>query len=174
MRQSRGFDPTATTNGARLQAETLLRLARQARARDPQGGPLHVGHAEWFSAYLARVQRPREQAPEFVRLGYENHQDIEVDYRAERVLEDGAEGPRPELGLNVLIAWPETRDGPSQYSYEDLLATPHLKVTNKRVMSYRLLDFGDMVVFGDIEGLYGRPTTGALGMLFRVIGEGQV
>lgn len=174
MRASQGFDPSATTNGARLQAETLLHLARAARARDPLGGPLLIGHAEWFSAYLARTQLPRERAPAFARLAHDHRQDMEVDYRADRVLEPGAEGPRPDLGLNVRIEWPEARGGPTEYSYEDTLSTPQLKVTNKRVMSYRLLDFGHMVVFGEIEGLMGRPTTGVLGVLFKVIGEGQV
>lgn len=174
MQGSQGFDPTATTNGARFQAETLLRLARQARARDPEGTPLFIGRAEWFSAYLVRTGLAAEKTPLFIRLAYEHGQDMEVDYRADRVLERVAEGPRPDLALNVSIWWPEARGRPTQYSYEDTLSTPRLKVTNKRVISYRLLDFGDTVVFAEIEGLLGRPTSGVLGLLFRLIGEGRV
>src|SRR6185295_17343459 len=83
-------------------------------------------------------------------------------------------GPKPELALNVRIWWPEARGAPQQYSYDDTLATPQLRVTNRRVITYRLLDFKDMVVFDKIEGLQGRPTTGLLGMLFSVIGEGSI
>jgi len=42
------------------------------------------------------------------------------------------------------------------------------------VISYRLMDFGDMTVFDDIKGLRGRPTSGVLGFLFQLIGEGRV
>lgn len=169
-----GYDPTATTNGARLQGETLLRLARQARARDPTRAPLFIGHSEWFSAYLKRTGLTAERAPFFIQLAHQHGQDIEVDYRADRVVEKVLEGPRPELALNVRIWWPEKRGGPTQYSYEDTLATPRLKVTNQRVVSYRLLDLGDRVVFDEIEGLLGRPMSGLLGLLFQVIGEGHL
>jgi hypothetical protein len=173
MRASQGFDPTATTNGARFQAEVLLRLARAAQARG-SGAPLFLGHAEWFSAYLARTGLAAEKAPPFVRLAFEHGQDMEVDYRADRVIREVKQGPRPDLALNVRLWWAETRDGPTRYSYEDTLSTPRLKVTNSRVMAYRLLDFGDMVAFGEIEGLFGRPTSGVLGVLFKLVGEGHV
>jgi hypothetical protein len=174
MRASRGFDPTATTNGARFQAEVILRLARQARARDPQGPPLFLGHEEWFAAFLARTGLSAEKAPAFVRLPHEFGQDMDVDYRADRVFREVTEGPRPELALNVRIWWPLSRDRPSHYSYDDTLSTPQLRVTNSRLITYRLLDFGDLVAFQEIEGLLGRPTSGVLGLLFKVIGEGRV
>ena len=47
-------------------------------------------------------------------------------------------------------------------------------MTNERVITYRLLDYGDFTVFHDVDGLRGRPTTGVLGVLFQVIGEGGV
>jgi hypothetical protein len=173
MQRSQGFDPTATTNGARFQAEVILVLARERRDRDPLGPPLFIGHAQWFSAFLARTGLAQERAPAFIRLAYEHGQDMEVDYQSEHVLQEAAEGSRPRLALNVRIWWPEPRGG-SSYSYEDMLSIPHLKVTNKRLMSYRLLEFEDMLVFGEIEGLLGRPTSGVLGLLFQIIGEGQV
>src|SRR6185295_5997195 len=61
-----------------------------------------------------------------------------------------------------------------RYSYDDTLAIPDLHVTNERVIAYRLLDYGDIFVFDEIEGLRGRPTEGLLGVLFNVIGEGSV
>jgi hypothetical protein len=42
------------------------------------------------------------------------------------------------------------------------------------LITYRLLDFGDWVAYDEIEGITGRPTSGALGFLFRVIGEGRI
>ena len=135
---------------------------------------MFVGHAEWFAAYLKRTGLAAEQAPLFVRLAFEHKQDMEIEYRAERVLENVQQAQQPELALNVRIWWPEARGASQQYSYEDTLSTPHLRVTNRRVITYRLLDFKDIVVFDEIEGLQGRPTTGLLGMLFSVIGEGSV
>jgi hypothetical protein len=174
MRESRGFDPTATTNGARLQAEVLLRLARERRARDPEGPPLRIGHAEWYEATLERTGLGPQTVPDFIRLGYEFKQDLEADYRLDRVVSRVVEGPAPVLALNVRIGWAAGRGIPDSYSYEDLLSTPKLKVTNKSLLTYRLLDMGDTIVFDDIEGLDGRPTSGVLGLLFRLIGEGHV
>lgn len=89
------------------------------------------------------------------------------------VLEQEA-NPRPDHAVNVVIWWPQGPAGPKSYSYEDLLATPRLKVTNERVITCRLLDFGGMVLYDKIEGLRGCPLTGLLGMLFKLIGEGRV
>jgi hypothetical protein len=174
MRESRGFDPTATTNGARLQAEVILRLARERMARDPNGPPLRMGHEEWYEATLERTGLPRGKAPAFIQLGYDFHQDLEADYRRDRVIERVVEGPAPVLALNVRIGWNAGKDVADSYSYEDLLSSPKLKVTNKSLITYRLLDLGDSIAFDEIEGLEGRPTSGVLGVLFRMIGEGHV
>lgn len=174
MRGSQGYDLTATANGARLQAEVLFRLIQEAQARDPQGPPLFVGREEWFTAYLERTGLAAEKAPLYVRLAHEHGQDLEVEYRVGRVVEAVAQGPLPRLAANVRIWWPERKGGRNSYSYDDVLSTPRLRVTNKRVISYRLLDFGDMVVYGEIEGLFGRPTSGVLGLLFDIIGEARV
>jgi hypothetical protein len=173
MRESDGYRLMATTNGARFQAETLLSLARRAERRDAERRPLRLGHAEWFAAYLARTGLPAEKAPTFVRLAYENGQDMEVDYRRERVIESPSK-PGPEAALNVVIWWSRRPDGRGSYSYEDLLATPHLRVTNERVITYRLVDFRGMTLYDEIDGLKGRPLSGLLSVLFRLIGEGQV
>ncbi len=169
MRACDGYDPTATTNGARFQAEVLLRLAHQA----PDGPPLFLGHAEWFWAFLERTGLPPGEAPAFSRLAYEHGQDLQIDYRGDRVIES-AEGPRPAFAANVTVWWPERRGAPNSYSYEDLLSTPHLEVTNERLIQYRLVEVDGMVVYGEVEGLLGRPTTGVLGALFQLIGNGNV
>jgi hypothetical protein len=174
MRAVQGYDVTATTNGARFQSEVLLRLARAAAGRDPERRPLTIDHDDWFQAYLQRTGLRAEQAPLFVRLSHQYRQDMQVDFRPERVFRARGAGPAPQAALNVCIWWPDGSGAPDSYSYEDALSTPHLKVTNERVISYRLLDFGDQIAFNDIHGLRGRPTSGALGVLFQVIGEGSI
>jgi hypothetical protein len=171
MKATQGFDPTATTNGARFQAEVLFRVARAARAASPGVGLLLLRHDDWFGAYLERTGRTAQAAPAFVRLSYENRQDLVVETRMDRVVKAVEEGPPPQDALGVRISW---AGGPDEYSYEDTLSTPRLEVTNRRVIGYRLVDYGDLVVFAGIDGLLGRPTTGALGVLFQIIGKGRV
>jgi len=171
--QSRGYDILATTNGGRVQAEALIHLARSAQETRPEGPPLLVGHDEWFRALLQVAGVPAERAPTYARLAWQHRQDILVEYRPSHVIREVIQGPPPRMALDVTISWP-SEAGPSEYSYEDTISTPHLKVTNKRVIRYRLLDFGDLIVFDRMEGLTGRPTTGALGLLFSVLGEGRI
>src|SRR5262245_48665413 len=108
MQGSQGFEPSATTNGARFQAEVLLRLARDAEARDPARPPVFVGHDDWFSAFLARTGLTEEAAPLFMRLSHEHGQDMVVDYGLDRVVRSVAEGPTPSFAMSVSIGWPET------------------------------------------------------------------
>lgn len=168
MRESQGYDLTATANGPRLQAEVVLRLIRAARARNPDGPPLHLSHHDWYVAFLDRVGLRHEQAPLYARLAYENRQDSLVDYRSDRVVARVEKGPRPLVAANVVTGWTAAR---SRYSYEDELASPRLRVVCERLLRYRLLDFGDFYLFDEVEGLRGRPTSGVLGALFNVIGE---
>jgi hypothetical protein len=135
---------------------------------------LFVGHAEWYDAYLERVALPRARGPLFARLSWENKQDLVVDARPGRVIERVEAGPPPLLAANVIMGWPVARGAGDRYSYDDTLAIPDLRVTNDRVITYRLLDYGDVVVFDDIRGLHGRPTEGLLGFLFDLVGEGSV
>ena len=90
------------------------------------------------------------------------------------MIEKVIEGPVPLLAANVTIGWPPSSSNRSRYSYDDKLAVPDLRVTNERIITYRLLDCGDMVAYDEIEGLLGRPTEGFLGLLFNMIGEGNV
>ena len=174
MTESQGYNLLATTNGPRFQSEVVLRLARRAQAADPQRTPLFLGHRAWFLAYLQRTGLTEDKAPVFIRLPDQYGQDMIVDYRRERVIERAAPAALPRLALSVCIWWPRGRGSVGSYSYEDTLSTPRLKVTNERVVTYRLLDHPDMTVFHQIEGLRGRPTSGILGVLFQVIGEGSV
>jgi hypothetical protein len=174
MRRCQGYALTATANGARLQVEVLLHLIHEASASDPTRRPLRVGHREWFEAFLERTGLAPDEAPLYVRLPHEIGQDLVVDYRRERVLEEVLAGPDPRTVANVRIFWPDSPDSPDTFSYDDRLADPNLRVTQKRVITYRLVDYGDRIWYAEVQGLYGRPTTGALGMLFRIIGEARM
>lgn len=171
MRAEQGYDARKTTNLARFQAGVFLRIAEQARARRPQGPPLFFGHAEWFQAYLETVGLSAEQAPISCRLSNENLQDAWVEYRKYRVVRQVSEGLPVRVALNVRVGPLPQASVPESYSYDDLASTPRLRVTVERAYRYRLLDLGDQVVFDEIQGLHGRPTSGLLGALFRLIGE---
>ncbi|MFQ5651491.1 MAG: hypothetical protein ACE5IY_16270 [bacterium] len=174
MRQEQGYDPTATTNVARFQAGVLLTLVRTMVANGAQSQAIFISHETWFRAFLQRTGLNEARAPMYARLAYEHKQDQRIAYGDGQVVATVEEGQWPELALSVRVSWPRTRALPAQYTFEDTLSHPRLRVTNHRHVSYRLLDFGDMVMYDRIEGLSGRPTSGVLGLLFRVIGEGRV
>lgn len=168
-----GYELTATTNGAWL-AGVVLSLARQARERDPDGPPLFIGHEEWFRSFLAVTGQTEDTVPGYALLNYRYQQNMEVDYRLDRVIREVVEGPMPELAVNVRIRWADGPGRPDRYSYIDTLSTPPVKVTNRQVITYRLLDFGDWIVYDEIEGITARPESGVLALLFRLIGEGHI
>jgi len=174
MEESRGYRLEATANGPRLQAEVLLRLIHAAEATDPGRRPLLVGHQEWFEAFLARTGLSADAAPLYVRLPHEVGQDLVVDYRRERVIEAVQQGPAPIAAANVHIFWEAGAGVPDSYSYDDVLSNPKLRVTQKRNIRYRLVDYGDRLWYAEVSGLYGRPTSGALGLLFDIVGEARV
>lgn len=174
MDSVQGYDFTKTTNGPRLQADVLRQLIREQEAQDPERRPLFLGHREWYEAFLARTGLAPAAAPLYVRRTCEMEQDMVVDYRREAVVEAVLQGPAPRITANIRLFWPEKAGKPDQYSYDDLVSKPHLRVTQKRLMSYRLVDYEDRLWYAEVQGLYGRPTSGPLGLLFNLIGEARV
>jgi hypothetical protein len=171
MREVNGYALTATANGPRLQADVVLALVREGATRDPERRPLFIGHREWYEAFLARTDLPPSKAPLYVRLPYEIGQDLVIDYRREVVVDTVLQGPSPRVAANVRISW---KAGPGEYSYDDTLARPNLRVTQKRLITYRLVEYEDRLWYAEVSGLHGRPTSGPLGLLFRLIGEARV
>ena len=174
MRNVRVYELTATANGPRLQADVVLELVREAQDGDPERRPLFLGHREWYEAYLARTGLPPAKAPIYVRRPYEIGQDLVIDYRQEAVVDAVLQGPAPRVAANVRIFWARAPGKADSYSYDDTLSNPTLRVTQKRLITYRLVDYGDRVWQADVAGLHGRPTSGALGLLFDLIGEARV
>ena len=168
----RGYDITATSNGARFQAGVFRALVQRAQAEEPSKSRLLIDPRDNARAFMAATGLAAGELPLFVRLAWRHGQYQLVDYRAERVIAR-AERERPALAISVLSWWPDSAGRPRSYSYVDTLARPRLRLTNDRVVTYRVLYFDDMVVFDDVHGISGRPLTGVLGLLFDVIGDGN-
>lgn len=174
LEKDKGYDITVTTNGGRMWANTLLQVAEWARAESPDGPPLFIHEAEYFYAYLEATGLPEEQAPEFVQISHDYGQHTLIEYRLDHVLDLDETETVPEQALAVLTWWPETDDTDDKYTYEDTLSNPRLLVENARETSYRLLDFGDQLLYDEMQGIRGRPTSGVLGALFKVLGTGRL
>ena len=174
MKACAGYSLTATSNNVRMQAEVVLHLIHDIEPTDPVRRPLLIGHREWYEAFLRRTGLPQGAAPQAIRISNDLEQDLLVDYRRERVVGEVVEGPQPRTVANVWIYWPKEPGRPDAYSYDDLRSQPTLRVTQERVISYRLVDYEDRLWYADVRGLRGRPTSGTLGALFALIGEASV
>lgn len=164
MQVERGYDLRATTNQSRLQSRVMLRLARAAQGAEL----LFVDHEDWFQAYLQATGLGEAQAPLSVGLSRRHQYDILIDARPGAVVARVESGPPPAQALNVL--W-RSRIGTTRYSYRDTLSRPELEVSFEGRVSYRLLEWDGLVVQDEIEGVAGRPATGPLGLLFRLVGQ---
>lgn len=173
MRQIQGYEIAATTNAPRFGAQVFLHLAAEAIAGGGEG-LLLIRQSDWFPAFLEVAGLGEEEAPPGARLAYEHRQDMLIDYTMDQVIDAVEEGPPPALALGVTIAWPHRSGGVREYSYEDTLSVPKMRVTSRRVVRYRLLAYDDMVVYDEMDGLSGRPTSGLLGVLFSIIGDARV
>lgn len=173
LQKALGYDLVSTANATRLQAGIFLHLARKAAETDPARRPLRIGHEEYFDAYLAVTGLEREAAPVFVRVPHEYGEDHLIDYKMENVIAQVEMGRSPDFALNITAGWPDAVGAPPKYSYEDHSQSPSIMVVHQQVNSYRILDFGEMIVYDDIRGITGRATSGVLGVIFSIIGEGQ-
>ncbi len=170
-----GYDLLATTNWARFQSALYVQLARHALEREPLGGVLFIPpeYLFWEFVSLAGVADP-DEAPAHLLWALHLDQGTQLEYRPGGIVKLVKDGTHPTLTVNVRTAWPDRPDGTDKFSYIDTLSVPKLKVTNRQEITYRLLVFGDMVVYDEIDGTSGRPLSGVLGALFKVIGEGRI
>ncbi len=174
LEAQQGYNLRISANSPRFTANVLLALVRTARADRPEGPPLLIAFEDWYAAYVSVTRISRDSVPDFIALQREYRQNQYVDYRPEHTAIEVKKGPEPDLVVNVLVGWPDEPDGPSEYTYIDSASTPSMQATNKRIIRYRLLDYGDMIVQAEIEGIHGRPLGGAIGAVMSVIGNGRV
>ena len=170
--RQRGYAITATSNGARFQAGVFRTLVQRAQVDDPSKSRLLIDPGDNARAYMAATGLRADELPLFVRLAWRHGQYQLVDYRMDRVIARSG-NERPALAISVVAWWPDSAGRPRSYSYVDTLAQPRLRLTNNRVVTYRVLYFHDMIVHDDVQGISGRPLTGVLGLLFDVIGDGR-
>ena len=174
MRQHGDYDILATTNRGRFTSELLLLLVREAREQPGRIRPLYIDSEDWFFAYIETAGVTVDEAPESALLGLEHGQRLLLEFRPGRVVNVVQKGPVPQLAVNVRAWWPEDAHPDDKYSFTDTTSTPKLKVTTHREITYRLLEFDNMIVIDKMDGVTGRPLTGFLGKLFDVIGEGSL
>jgi type II secretory pathway pseudopilin PulG len=173
LQQAQGYALDAISNSVRLQAGVFLQVAAWARASATANPPLLIGHEDYFAAMLEVTGLNAGGAPEFIKKPYEFREDYLIDYRTENVIERVVDGKVPLAALNVKAGWPDGPDAPPSYSYEDTSSHPTLEVTHQRLNSYRILDFGDVIVYDDIQGVTGRATSGVLGLIFALLGKAR-
>lgn len=167
-----GYDITATTNQGRFVADVLLGLAAGYSAQDPEGRPFEIAPGDFFDAVVSVAGIDPAQMPVGFQRALEVGQVFTVDYRQARLVEGGAAADEIEQALAVAVRWPD--DGPDYYEYEDTAASPNVLVRYEREVNYRLVRLPDRVLYDDVEGLSGRPTSGALGALFRMLGRARI
>ena len=169
------YDLLATTNWTRFQSTLYLQLVRRAMERQPLGGVLFIPSEYLFWEFLsvAGLADPKK-APAHLLWALHLEQGTQLEHRPEGIVRRVKKGTEPALAVNVRIAWPDRPDGTDKYGFIDTLSVPKLKVTNHQEITFRLLDFSEMVAYDKIEGTSGRPLSGVLGALFKVIGEGDI
>ncbi len=174
MRQEVGYDISRTSNGTRFQANVILHCVKWALQQPGSRQKLLLmDHSDYFKAYLSVLGITEKQAPDFARKSYQHKQDLLIDHRKERVISEIKNGPDPYLALNVKYWWKEGPGSPLSYSYHDTISSPNLKVTHQRIVTFRLLYFSNMIMYDEINGITGRATSGILGLLFSVMGDGN-
>jgi hypothetical protein len=171
--QKKQYALDAISNAARLQMAVFLDLAGEAQKADPERRPLRIGHREYFAAFLEVTGLSAASAPVFASVPHGFGEDYLIDYRMENVLERAGAEKAPSRALNVKAGWPAAPGAPASYSYEDTSLDPNLEVTHAQVNAYRVLDFGELIVCDDIQGITGRATSGVLGFIFSVLGKAR-
>ena len=174
MQNQTGYNISATTNVARFQAAVLLDIAKKHQAENPNIPLIFLDAEKWYHAFKTITRLDDKQMPEYSRLAKQYKQHQLLDIRQEKVYRQVMKGRRPHFAMNVVIGW-NLEDNPADhYTFLDTMSTPTLDVLNKRIITYKILDFGDIVSYENINGISGQPTSGVLGFIFQFIGKGEV
>ena len=163
------YNLTATTTSMRFGAEALLELVRRRRAEDPASTRLFVDQLDWFSAHRETAGVTYDEMSASARAAFEHRQDALVEY-GPHVLQEVLAGPTPVEALDVTISWPDTGDAPSSFTYRDTLSVPRIEVHDSRVVRFRLVQYPDMLLFDEIDGISVKPL-GFLSAVFALVGK---
>jgi len=167
----RGYDTSATTNQSRFVADFLFALARRPEITDPSG-TFQVQPERFFEAWLDVAGKRADQAPVSMRKVLEYGQRFVIDTRMSVRISPASSEARQVLGVRA--SWPDAPDDAEHYSYHDTMAEPSIRLRHDRIITYQLIDFGDFVAYENMQGIRGRPTSGALGALFNLLGMAEI
>ncbi len=163
------YSLTSTTTSMRFGAEALLAIARRRQREAPGNTRFLISQDDWFVAHRETAGVTYAEMSEAARAGFEHHQDALVDY-GPHVVDQILEGPVPVMALDVTIFWPDSGDAPSGFHYKDTLSVPRVDVYDHRVIRFKLLEYEDMLVFDQVDGISVRPH-GFLSAVFAVLGK---
>src|SRR5262245_53144474 len=150
------YSLTATTTSMRFGAEALLELVRRLREEAPQNTRLYIDQDDWFTAHREIAGVTYFEMSAAARSGFEHHQNALVDY-GPHVVEEVVEGPAPITALSVTISWPNSTGSPSSFTYKDTLSVPRVEVYDSRVIRFKLVQYEDMLLFDQVEGISVKP-----------------
>jgi hypothetical protein len=165
------YNTAAITNQTRFIAELLFSLADDPRLAE--AGVFQIDPSTFIDAWLQATRLPPDNVPESMAAVLQYGQRFVVSIVPEpQPLIRG--GPPVRRMLKVRIEWPDENGEPSHYTLEDRLSDPDVLLHHSRIITYSLIDFGEFVAFENIQGIAGRPTSGALGALFSLMGAGEI
>lgn len=174
MLTQQGYKITATTNVARFQGSVLLQIAKNSLAEDSTSKLLYINGLNWYEAYQKLTGYNDIKMPMYSHLSVKCRQNQLLDLRENKIFSKNKKLPTPNLAMNVIVGWKKEDYNADFYTFNDTLSNPVLKVINSRQITYRILEFDDMIYYGEMQGVAGQPTSGLLGLIFDVIGEGKM
>jgi hypothetical protein len=163
------YNLTSTTTSIRFAGEALLAIVQRRKHEAPASTHLAINHADWFAAHLKTAGVPYAAMSEAARASFRRRRDALVDY-GPHVVEKVVEGPAPVLALDVTLFWPDTGDALSEFSYRDTLSHPRVDVYHQRVVRFKLLQYKDLLLLDQIQGISVRPL-GFMSAVFAVLGK---
>jgi hypothetical protein len=163
------YSITSTTTSTRFGTEALLAIVRRRQKVSPESTELFISQTDWFTAHRETAGVAYAEMSAAARAGFEHHQDILVDY-GPHVVERVLAGPVPLLALDVTLFSPDSEGAPSEFHYKDTLSVPRVDVYDKQVLRLKVVQYDDMLLFDQVEGISVRPV-GFLSALFAVIGK---
>lgn len=171
IEQIEGYDIDATTNQPRFVAEFLFALASEVRARGMSS--FRVLPQRYFQAWKEATGKTEADAPVGMRrvLEFDQRFVVELDPVVRIQLPDAHQLRQV---LAVRVGWPEVPGRAAYYSYADTSSDPDVLLRQQRDIRYLLLDFGDFVAYEQVDGISGKPTSGGLGALFKLLGMGEL